>query len=302
MYTQSECEARWKALMAPRTGDVRAELVAEAAEYFGWSTDAVLARIADAGERFKAEWQQHVTDPNDEASVVRFYNESESELFELIGWHATDPIHYRTLMCLDVAERRPGRRCLDFGSGIGSDAIAFAAAGFDITLADVSEPLLKFAKWRCERRGFKVRAIDLKHDAVPERAYDAAICFDVLEHIPRPMRTLGSISRSLSPGGLLFLHAPFGEDPDRPMHVVHDDPITSRMRTVGFNWRGDLEADFPNWLWAPRVYERFELSKLDGLGYYLYDVVMPGPVGSRLAAMYRQLVPRRRTEGHADVR
>jgi len=129
-----------------------------------------------------------------------------------------------------------------------------------------------------------------------------AICFDVLEHIPRPMRTLGRISRSLSPGGLLFVHAPFGVDPDRPMHVVHADPVTMRMRTVGFNWRGDLEAGFPSWLWAPRVYERFELSTLDGFGYYLHDVLMPGPIASRLAAAYRHLLPRRRRMDQSDAR
>jgi len=220
----------------------------------------------------------------------------------LIGWHASDPIHYRTLMCLDIATRRQGRSCLDYGSGIGSDAIAFANAGYAVTLADVSEPLLRFAKWRCERRGFKVTAIDLKTSPVPAAAYDVAICFDVLEHIPRPMRTLGRISRSLSPGGLLFVHAPFGVDPDRPMHVVHADPVTMRMRTVGFNWRGDLEAGFPSWLWAPRVYERFELSTLDGFGYYLHDVLMPGPIASRLAAAYRHLLPRRRRMDQSDAR
>ena len=292
MYTESGCADRWKALMAPRTGDVRGELVAEAAEYFGLTADRVLDRMKNAAERFKDEWQQHVSDPTDERALIQFYNETEAEIFELIDWHASDAIHYRTLMCLDVAQRRPGRRFLDYGSGIGSDAIVFAAAGYEVTLADVSEPLLNFARWRCERRGFTVRAVDLKREALPLKTYDAAVCFDVLEHIPRPLRTLDRIGRTLEPGGLLFLHAPFGVDPDRPMHVVHADRITPRMRSVGFNWRGDLEADFPSWLWAPRVYERMAVSRLDQLGYFVYDVMMPGPIGARLASVYRQLVPR----------
>jgi len=302
MYTESHCARRWNALMAPGTGDVKAELAQEAAEYFGSTVDQILARVATAGARFKNEWQDRRPDPGNEQALAEFYNNSESELFELIGWHASDPIHYRTLMCLDVALGRPGRQFLDFGSGIGSDAIAFASAGYTVTLADVSEPLLAFAKWRCGRRGYRVRTIDLKRNGLPPSTYDAAVCFDVLEHIPKPIRTLGRISRSLTDGGLLFVHAPFGVDPDRPMHVVHADAITRRMRTVGFNWRGDLEADFPSWLWAPRVYERFELSALDGLGYYLYDVVMPGSIGSRLAAAYRHLKLRRPARERADVR
>ena len=57
------------------------------------------------------------------------------------------------------------------------------------------------------------------------------------------------------------MHAPFGEDPDRPMHVVHEDVVTPRMHTVGFNWRGDLELPFPQWLWHPRVYQSFDISR-----------------------------------------
>ena len=279
--------------MAPRCGEVQAELEEETAEYFGVSAADVRARIAAAKDQFKREWQQQVKNPLDEREIVRFYNESESELFELVGWHATDPIHFRTLMCLDVVQRHRVRTVLDFGSGIGSDAIVFADAGYPVTLADVSDPLRSFAQWRCARRGFTVESIDLKTETLPAAAFDAVICFDVLEHIPRPMRTLETISRSMRPGGLLFVHAPFGADPDRPMHVVHTDPISSRMRTVGFTWRGDLETDFPSWLWAPRVYERFEVSPLDRVGYYVHDVLMPGAVAQRLAGAYRHLHPRR---------
>jgi 2-polyprenyl-3-methyl-5-hydroxy-6-metoxy-1,4-benzoquinol methylase len=279
--------------MAPTTGDVMTDLVGEAAEYLGLTADQVIERSKNAAQQFKQEWQQRVADPTDERAVTRFYNESESELFELIPWHASDPIHYRTLICVDMARRRTGRRFLDYGSGIGSDAIVFAEAGFEVTLADVSERLLEFARWRCESRGYKVHVVDLKHREVARSSCDVAVCFDVLEHIPKPMRTLGRISRALTPGALLFVHAPFGVDVDRPMHVVHADDISSRMRTVGFNWRGDLKEDFPSWLWSPHVYERFELSKLDELGYYVHDVLMPGPIGDLLAAVYRHLVPRR---------
>ena len=293
MYTEASCAARWTALMAPRTGDLKGELVSEAAEFFGVTPEEVLARIDGAARAFKSEWQERVGHSTDEEAIVRFYNESQAELFELVGWHATDAIHYRTLMAVDIARRHAGRRFLDYGSGIGSDAIVFADAGYDVTLADVSEPLLAFARWRCERRGYRIRTVDLKTEALPEGLYDAAVCFDVLEHIPRPIRALGAIGRSMTPGGLLFLHAPFGVDPDRPMHVVHDDQISARMRTVGFNWRGDLERGFPSWLWAPRVYERFAVSRLDAVGYYVHDVLMPGRVGEGIAAVYRQLFPNR---------
>jgi SAM-dependent methyltransferase len=281
--------------MAPRTGDLHQELTIELSEYFGSPVWEIETRLADATARFTEEWRDRITDPTDEQEVTRFYNESKTELFDLARWHAEDSIHYRTLVCADTAVRRPGRAYLDYGSGIGSDALVFASAGFDVTLADVSSPLLAFAKWRCERRGFRVRTIDLKRESPPAEQFDAVVCFDVLEHIHRPLRTLDRIQRAMRPGGLLFLYAPFGEDPDRPMHVVHTDVVTSRMRTVGFNWREELEADFPQWLWLwhPRVYEAFELSQIDRLGYLLYDVWLQGPVGDQLARIYRRFRSRR---------
>ena len=279
--------------MAPRTGNLLQELTLELSEYSGSTVAQVEARLADATARFTEEWRSCVTDPSNERAVTNFYNESETELFDLARWHAEDTIHCRTLMCAAIALNRPGRACLDFGSGIGSDALAFASAGFEITLADVSSPLLAFAKWRCERRGFRVRAIDLKREELPAGRFDAVTCFDVLEHIHRPLRTLNRIHRAMSGGALLFVHAPFGKDPDRPMHVVHTDVVTPRMRSIGFNWRADLEAGFPSWLWHPRVYEAFQLSAVDRVGYLLYDQWLKGPLGDGLAYVYRRLRPSR---------
>ena len=63
MYTESHCARRWNALMAPGTGDVKAELAQEAAEYFGSTVDQILPRVATAGARFKNEWQDRRPDP-----------------------------------------------------------------------------------------------------------------------------------------------------------------------------------------------------------------------------------------------
>lgn len=292
--SEAACLERWAAIMAPETGSLRRQLTLELSEYLGCSFAHVEAELAEATVRFTEEWRSRVADPSDERAVTDFYNESKTELFDLARWHAEDPIHCRTLTCADIASRRPGRTCLDYGSGIGSDALAFASAGFDVTLADVSNPLLAFAKWRCERRGLRVEIIDLKSEALPERRFDAVVCFDVLEHIHRPLRTLDRIHRAMTNQALLFVHAPFGEDPARPMHVVHSDVITPKMRSVGFNWRADLEREFPAWLWHPRVYEAFALSAVDRLGYLLYDGWLKGPVGDGLAHLYKRVRPSRR--------
>ena len=276
----------WTALMAPRTGDIRTELVKEAAEYLGLSEATAWDRLKGAGDRFRHEWIQKVGDSTDAEQIRQFYNTGDTELFELIEWHATDPIHYRTLIVRDLASARPGRAYLDYGSGIGSDAVAFAEAGFDVTVADISDILLGFAEFRCRKRGVTVRKIDLKKESLPEDRFDVAVCFDVLEHVPDPLPVVRRIRRSMHGDGIVAIHAPFGEDDEHPMHIVHTDVVTPRMRSLGFR---PIDARFPSIVRAPQLYQKAELPLRDRFGYLLYDVYLHNPMGERIAAVYRRL-------------
>lgn len=278
----------WRRLMAPRTGELMHDLLEEAAEFFGLSAAEARDRAAHATEAFAQEWTSKGVNPADERQVVDFYNTSEAEVFDLIGWHAEDEIHHRTFRCVELAVAERATTLLDYGSGIGSDAIVAASAGLAVTLADVSDRLLAFARWRCERRGFEVRAIDLKRQELPALAFDAALCFDVLEHVSSPPATVARISRSLRPHALLFVHAPFGADPLRPMHITHADVLTPRMRSLGFQVE---EHAFPTYLWAPRVYRHTPVRAIDRLAYYVADVWLPKPFSERLGAAYRRWIP-----------
>ncbi len=285
--TSDDLAAEWARVIAPDSGDVRGTLVAKAAEFLGIPLSTAWDRLAGAGERFRAEWRASVRDASDAETLTRFYNQSDTELFELIEWHATDAIHYRTLILRDVARRRSGRRYLDYGSGIGNDALVFGEAGFELTLADISDCLLAFAAWRCRRRGCAVQTVDLKRARPPANAFDVAVCFDVLEHIPDPLAVVRSVRESLRDGGLLAIHAPFGADPEHPMHVVHRDVVTPRMRALGMQ---PIDCEFPPFVRAPQVYEKRHVAAVDRAAYFIYDNYLRNTFGERLAAMYRRTV------------
>jgi SAM-dependent methyltransferase len=299
--TEPELAHEWTRIIAPTTGDVRTELVSEAAEFFGISIDEGWRRLRGAGNRFREEWLKTVTNRHDPESLIQFYNQSNTELFELIEWHANDPIHYRTLIVRDMAIGRPGRGYLDYGSGIGNDAMVLADAGFNVTVADVSDVLLTFAVWRLRRRGYNVRAIDLKRESLPRDGFDVVACFDVLEHIPRPVNVVRNIRAALRTNGLLVMHAPFAEDPEHPMHVVHRDVVKPRMRSLGFQ---PLDCRFPPFVRAPCIFEKRRVRMIDRAGYFVYDTYLDNAFGARLAALYRRArrpaVPAPRASGTAD--
>jgi len=49
---------------------------------------------------------------------------------------------------------------------------------------------------------------DITSIPVPDCFFDAVLCTEVLEHVPKPIDTLGEFSRILAPNGRLFLSAP----------------------------------------------------------------------------------------------
>jgi 2-polyprenyl-3-methyl-5-hydroxy-6-metoxy-1,4-benzoquinol methylase len=275
--------------MSPRLGDTKTELVHEAAEYLGIPVHEAWQRLSGARDRFREEWTRSVDDPKDPSAVIDFYNRSEAELFELIEWHADDPIHHRTLVVRDFAVGQPGRNCLDYGSGIGSDAVVFVDAGYDVTVADVSDVLLGFAAFRCRKRGARVHTVDLKRQSLPHDTYDVVLCLDVLEHIPEPLPVIRKIRAAMREGGLFVMHAPFGKDLDRPMHVVHHDVVTPRMRFLGYQ---PVECEFPEAVWPPKMYRKQQTPVMDRLGYFVYDGYLQNGVGARLAAAYRHTLRR----------
>jgi SAM-dependent methyltransferase len=287
--TETALASQWTGLIAPASGDVRTELVQEAADFLGIPIGEAWDRLRGAGDRFRQEWLATVTNPQDDRALTDFYNRSDTELFELIEWHATDPIHYRTLVVRDRALARPGRAHLDYGSGIGNDALVFAAAGFQTTLADISECLLAFAAWRCRRRGYAVKTVDLKREAPPANTFDVVVCFDVLEHIPEPLRIVRTLRAALRERGVLVFHAPFADDPEHPMHVVHSDVITPRLRSMGFH---PLEWEFPAPVRAPQVYEKRRTPLVQKAGYFLVDRYPSNPISTGLAGFYRRFLKR----------
>jgi len=85
-----------------------------------------------------------------------------------------------------AARRIPApARVLDLGCGIGSDGLALAQAGYDVTFADFANPSTDYLRWRLAYRGLAAPLHDLDAGTLGG-GFDVAYAFDVIEHVRDP--------------------------------------------------------------------------------------------------------------------
>jgi 2-polyprenyl-3-methyl-5-hydroxy-6-metoxy-1,4-benzoquinol methylase len=246
--------SRWfHALLRDSEADLRTGLHREIAAYYDISDLAeVERRCRNAVLDLKREWRENVN--SGQRSSIDYFYESPTIVYELMEWHSltddTGPLAY--VLALDIANAHRVRSCLDFGSGVGSGAILFIHAGFDVSLADISATLLNFALWRIGWRGLQAHFIDLKHTALPTGEFDMILAMDVFEHLSDPKETVDHLWQALKPGGLLFARIHAESDPDRPQHIVTDfGPTFERIRELGL-----VEQWVDKWLWGHRLFQK----------------------------------------------
>jgi len=177
--------------------------------------------------------------------VERFYNETQLELFELMDWHVNKiengPLVY--VCALDLAKKFKCKNYLDYGSGIGSGAILFAKNNFQVSVADVSSPLLSFLKYRFQKRNLEVDLIDLKNKKLKNEMYDIVTCFDVLEHSLHSHKIVCQIRAALKTNGFFVTNnLSIKKDSSRPMHISEVN-LEYRIRYLGFEQLWNLQKD-----------------------------------------------------------
>ena len=101
----------------------------------------------------------------------------------------------------------PGARVLDVGCGNGKMFSPLGRAGYDVFGLDVSRNALR------DLASCNVVQGDARHLPFKPETFDAAVCYDVLQHLLDEERrnAVMEMHRILKPGGRLFIQA-FGRD------------------------------------------------------------------------------------------
>jgi 2-polyprenyl-3-methyl-5-hydroxy-6-metoxy-1,4-benzoquinol methylase len=217
---------------------VRESVIDDLCAYYEVDATTCVERCRDWEAWSVKEWQ--ATSRQTPEAIADFYHTTVSWSFDLLWYaylQAEDAVYPTSVAaCRLLPPPGPDARCLDFGSGVGDSAQLLARLGYAVDLADVSQTLLAFARWRLERRGEQARYIDLNEESLPVSAYQVVLAKDVLAHIPDFAGTVARLHRALRPGGLLIANFDTRTpSPENAWHLYDDDlPLRWTLQNAGF--------------------------------------------------------------------
>jgi SAM-dependent methyltransferase len=102
------------------------------------------------------------------------------------------------------ADVRPGMAVLDVGCGTGATSLALAKAGATVTGADISRPMLEFARKRAQEAGLPIHFAEADASAFlfsPE--FDLIFSRFGVMFFDDPVAAFANLRRALKPGGRL---------------------------------------------------------------------------------------------------
>lgn len=182
------------------------------------------------------DWQQHVK-VQTKHQVEKWFRNTSQYLFELSEVHSFPTRAKLTKYIVKYCLKHNLSTVVDFGAGIGNDAIALSEAGITTTLADVAGKTLDYTKWRIKKRKLPVKIIAVNNNAPLKSKYDAILCLEVFQHLISPLKVARHLYNHLSPGGVLFVTIHF-RNPQYLMALKKNYPLESSFNTelkkIGF--------------------------------------------------------------------
>lgn len=100
-----------------------------------------------------------------------------------------------------------GKKILDVGCGLATDASRFAGGGADVTAIDIAPKAIELAKENFNQRGLHgdFQLMDGENMAFADNQFDFVYCHTVLHFTPNPEQMIKEIQRVLKPGGSALL-------------------------------------------------------------------------------------------------
>lgn len=171
--------------------------------------DKLIEKIRNGRSIAEKQWEDIVKTGSKE-ELEAFYTASEYHYDILLPYlHPSDfSKRKKYKKIVDFVRKADGDKLMEFGGGPGQLCLLLHYnTNKDITYVDLPSRIMDFAKWRFKRYNANIVCIEAKidHCSLPEEEYDVIVSDAVLEHVINVEKTVKTICKSLSPGGLLYL-------------------------------------------------------------------------------------------------
>ena len=180
--------------------------------------DPVLHVLDEEAEFANREYAPYKTDLAINPTMLRKYATPE----QLWDW--------RQLSSLLLGELA-GKQLLDFGCGMGEEAVYFAKLGARVTAIDISDVGIEILRRRAEHNQVAIQAIQMRCDRtnLPAASFDRVHGLGILHHIGIDTG-LAEVHRLLRPGGVGVFLEPLG---DQPMVEAAKELLMKHARFLG---------------------------------------------------------------------
>ncbi|MEN9935786.1 MAG: hypothetical protein RLZZ387_2365 [Chloroflexota bacterium] len=162
-----------------------------------------------------------------------------------------------------VAGQLAGMRLLDLGAGMGGFAVAAALRGAAVSVCEYNRAYCGIVRLRAARHGLRIPISNAAGEALPlpSAAFDAVVCWDVIEHVRDPKLVVGEIARVLRPGGtalVTVINRMAWVDPHYHIHGLNYLPRPLAERIIERRGRSKRGAAFR------------DMQRLSEMHYYHY--------------------------------
>ena len=260
-------------------------VIFQLADYSDRSVDEVRQIVRNTNEISKQKWSE--ADRSTPDGLRAFYSSVTNWVFGNISYHARQaegregPFPAFPVQVANALKNlKPGHH-LDFGSGVGTASLLFHKFGWQITLADVSTPLLDFARWRLARSKVPADFIDLNTNALEEQRYDLITAFNTMAHVPNVRQTISELRTALKPEGLLVFDIDARKPAPGNEWFLYENPyqVLRGVRALGFTRMNPIGA--------MQVYKRTERGQLGARYVATADFVRFNAFTSTLGTLTR---------------
>jgi SAM-dependent methyltransferase len=179
------CRDCWRALVAARwtiAGSSRDvdELRVFLGDGFEWGLDSSWRLVED--------W--HASDRNSREEISAFYRETKWYIYNLVLWEASGQRPRYVAAASSLLDRHRVQSVLDFGAGVGTDALRFCDIGLSVIASEFDNQASRFLRWRAAKRECEITFVDAETLDSTRFSVDMIWALDVVEHLPRPIETL----------------------------------------------------------------------------------------------------------------